>query len=196
MDDTSLVAAIRAGDPVVAETFCRRVLPTVERTVRRLLGRDDGEREDLVQIAIIEIVRSIGRYRGASSLDTWVTSVTAHLVYKQIRRRSIERLVSLDGIQEEALPWSRSEGERSLATREILARIVKHLEAVGDKLAWTFVLHDVLGYDLGEVAQMMNASEAAAQSRLVRGRRRLHERIARDPELADLFVELAGRRAP
>ena len=195
MDDTSLVAAIRAGDPVVAETFCRRVLPTVERTVRRLLGRDDGEREDLVQIAIIEIVRSIGRYRGASSLDTWVTSVTAHLVYKQIRRRSIERLVSLDGIQEEALPWSRSEGERSLATREILARIVKHLEAVGDKLAWTFVLHDVLGYDLGEVAQMMNASEAAAQSRLVRGRRRLHERIARDPELADLFVELA-RRAP
>ena len=196
MDDTSLVAAIRAGDPVVAETFCRRVLPTVERTVRRLLGRDDGEREDLVQIAIIEIVRSIGRYRGASSLDTWVTSVTAHLVYKQIRRRSIERLVSLDGIQEEALPWSRSEGERSLATREILARIVKHLEAVGDKLAWTYVLHDVLGYDLGEVAQMMNASEAAAQSRLVRGRRRLHERIARDPELADLFVELAGRRAP
>ena len=196
MDDTSLVAAIRAGDPVVAETFCRRVLPTVERTVRRLLGRDDGEREDLVQIAIIEIVRSIGRYRGASSLDTWVTSVTAHLVYKQIRRRSIERLVSLDGVQEEALPWSRSDGERSLATREILARIVKHLDAVGDKLAWTFVLHDVLGYDLGEVAEMMNASEAAAQSRLVRGRRRLHERIARDPELADLFVELAGRRAP
>ena len=196
MDDTSLVAAIRAGDPVVAETFCRRVLPTVERTVRRLLGRDDGEREDLVQIAIIEIVRSIGRYRGASSLDTWVTSVTAHLVYKQIRRRSIERLVSLDGVQEEALPWSRSDGERSLATREILARIVRHLDAVGDKLAWTFVLHDVLGYDLGEVAEMMNASEAAAQSRLVRGRRRLHERIARDPELADLFVELAGRRAP
>ena len=195
MDDTSLVAAIRAGDPVVAETFCRRVLPTVERTVRRLLGRDDGEREDLVQIAIIEIVRSIGRYRGASSLDTWVTSVTAHLVYKQIRRRSIERLVSLDGVEEEALPWSRSDGERSLATREILARIVKHLDAVGDKLAWTFVLHDVLGYDLGEVGEMMNASEAAAQSRLVRGRRRLHERIARDPELADLFVELA-RRAP
>ena len=196
MDDTALVAAIRSGDPVVAETFCRRVLPTVERTVRRLLGRDDGEREDLIQIAVIEIVRSIARYRGASSLDTWVTAVTAHLVYKQIRRRSIERLVPIEGVQEEALPWSRPEGERSLATREILNRVVKHLDAVGDKLAWSFVLHDVHGYDLAEVAQIMGVSETAAQSRLVRGRRGLHKRIARDPELAGLFAELASRRAP
>jgi RNA polymerase sigma-70 factor (ECF subfamily) len=77
-----------------------------------------------------------------------------------------------------------------LAAREALSRILRHLDAVGGKLAWTFILHDVLGYSLTEVAAIMDVSEAAAQSRLVRGRARLHERIEDDPELAELFVDL------
>ena len=194
MDDDTLISEIRAGNPAVADAFCIRVLPAVERTVRRLLGRDDGEREDLTQIAIIELVRAIGGFRGESSLDTWVSAVTAHVVYKQIRRRPLERHLSLDLVDEEMLRSRRPSGEGTLAVREILSRIVQHLDAIGEKLAWSFVLHDVLGHAVGEVAQITGVSEAAAQSRLVRGRRRLHERIAGDPELADLFVELEGLR--
>jgi DNA-directed RNA polymerase specialized sigma24 family protein len=63
------------------------------------------------------------------------------------------------------------------------------MEAIGPKLAWAFVLHDVLGHALDEVAQILGISAAAAQSRLSRGRRRLQRRIAEDPELADVFLD-------
>jgi RNA polymerase sigma-70 factor (ECF subfamily) len=190
-----MLSAIRHGNPAVADAFCRRVLPTVDKTVRRLLGSDDGEREDLIQIAITELVRAIHSFRAESSLDTWVSAVTAHVVYKQIRRRPLSRHLSLDVVPESLLEARRSTGDVTLAAREVLSRIVHHLDAIGPKLAWGFVLHDVLGYGLHEIARMTGISETAAQSRVVRGRRRLHKRIANDPELADLFVDLERMRS-
>lgn len=194
MDDNTLVAALKNGDATVAETFYRRVRPTVERIVRRLLGADDSDRDDLVQVAIIELVKAIHGYRGAAPLDSWVSAVAAHVVYKHIRRQPIARHVSVDLVAEHRLPRSVSGGEGALARREILSRVLAHLDAIGEKLAWSFVLHDVLGHDLREVAQLMGISEAAAQSRLVRGRRRLHKRISQDPELADVMVDLERAR--
>jgi DNA-directed RNA polymerase specialized sigma24 family protein len=89
-------------------------------------------------------------------------------------------------VQPDALHSQAPAGEDSVAQRESLARIVGHLDELGEKLAWTFVLHDVLGYRLRDVARIMGGSEAAAQSRLVRGRKRLHELIADDPILIEL----------
>ena len=189
-DDTVLLAEIRSGNHAVADAFCRRVWPQVDRTVRRLIGPDDHEGQDLSQMAVIELVRTIGAYRGECALDTWVSAVTAHVVFKQLRRRPKSRHVSLDLVPEARLPSSRLHGEGTLAAREVLSRILGHLDAIGEKVAWGFVLHDVLGHSLRDGARIMGVSEAAAQSRLVRGRRRLHERIAGDPELAELFNSL------
>ena len=185
-DDARLIADVVAGRPERAAAFCQRVWPPVDRTVRRLLGQDDSEYEDLVQLTIIELIKSVGSYRGEGSLDTWVSAVTAHVVYRFIRKRSVDRYVPIESVNEDALCSPHSTGEEALAERESLARIVRHLDRVGQKLAWTFILHDVFGYGLRDVAHIMGGSEAAAQSRLVRGRKRLHELIAADPSLAEL----------
>jgi RNA polymerase sigma-70 factor (ECF subfamily) len=193
--DAELVDAIRTGNQACADAFCRRVWPQVDRTVRRLVGRDDSEREDLMQVAIIELVKAIASYRGDCALDTWVAAVTAHVVYRQLRRRRrLYRNVSLDAVDAEALVSTRLDSEGVLVAREVLSRILGHLDSIGEKLAWIFILHDVLGYGLRDAANIVDISEAAAQSRLVRGRRRLHERIADDPELADLLTALERKR--
>jgi RNA polymerase sigma-70 factor (ECF subfamily) len=60
-----------------------------------------------------------------------------------------------------------------------------HLVSMKEEHAQAVFLHDVLGHDLAEIALMTNVTVAAAQSRLVRGRKELYRRMG---------VEKSGRR--
>ena len=186
LDDTQLLDALRAGDPTAAAALHDRVQPVVDRTVARLLGRRDVDHEDLSQLALIEIVYGIDLFRGECSLDSWCSTISAHVVYKHIRRRQIERRIFELGEGGEEVPSSRSDG-RDLAIRSIMRRVHTHLATIEENKAWTYLLHDVFGYDLREIAKITGVTMAAAQTRLTRGRRELHERIAADPELAPML---------
>jgi RNA polymerase sigma-70 factor (ECF subfamily) len=184
-DDAQLLAAVRAGEPRSANDLYERSRSIVARTVQKLLGRGDRDEQDIFQQTMVEIVRSIDRYRGECPLDGWIATLAAHVVYKSLRRRRLERRIWSDAEPPEALTIDHS-GARA-AQRSTIERISKHLEAMDSGRSWAFLLHDVHGYDLRETAQIMGVSHAAAQSRLVRGRKELHQRIADDVELAGVL---------
>jgi RNA polymerase sigma-70 factor (ECF subfamily) len=192
LDDSELLASLRAGDPSAATALHDRVRPQVDRTIRRLLGPGDVDHEDVAQQAMIELVFTIDRYRGDCSLDSWTTTLTAHVVYKHIRRRKTERRLfgALD--PDDASMRSPTRTGREAVVRNLVQRVLAHLHEIDENKAWTFVLHDVCGHDLREIAQITGVSVAAAQTRLVRGRREVHERIASDPELANLLDAMEG----
>lgn len=187
LDDSELMAALRAGDPSAAASLHDRTRPTIDRTLRRLLGNADPDRDDLAQQALIELVTTIDRYRGECSFDTWTSTLTAHLVYKHIRRRKTERRFFV-GEHLGEVPTVTSL-PRALDARDALRRVQVHFAAIDEAKLWAFVLHDVHGYDLKEVAQITQVSVSAAQTRLVRGRAEIHASIEADPELAALFHE-------
>jgi RNA polymerase sigma-70 factor (ECF subfamily) len=190
LDDAQLIAALRRGDASAAASLHDRCRPIVVRTVSRLLGRTDFDHDDLVQLALIELVTTIGRFRGECSLDGWVAMITARVVYKHIRRRTTERNIFSGAQQDEIASGHRP--AHDVAVRGLIERVREHLDALDPDKAWTFLLHDVCGYDLREIAEITGASVAAAQTRLTRGRRELHERIAADPELSDWIEETGG----
>lgn len=187
LDDSQLLAAAKRGDDDAATALHDRLRPVVERAIRRLLGPADRDHEDLAQHAMIEIVYTIDRFRGDCPLDAWASTVAAHVVYKHIRRRTTERRIfdSMRSTEDDDLPSTSRSLTRETAARSTLRRVFAHLDAMEESKAWTYVLHDVCGYDLREVAQITEVSVAAAQTRLVRGRRELQERIAGDAELAE-----------
>ena len=78
---------------------------------------------------------------------------------------------------------------REVILRSMITRIRRHLDGLSPGKAWAFLLHDVCGYDLRETAKILDVTVAAAQQRLVRGRRELHEIIGQDPELANWLKE-------
>jgi RNA polymerase sigma-70 factor (ECF subfamily) len=190
-DEQRLIAALRRGEGDASDEFFDRILPRVEGTIRRILGGRDREHDDLVQLAMLELVTSVDRFRGDCSVESWAASVTAHVVFNHLRRRSLERRIFSAAELPPQIPAHGSVG-RSIVARDILRRLRRLLDEMDPDRAWAFVLHDVCGFELREISNITGASESAAQSRLVRGRRELNERIAADPELAAVRKNMEG----
>jgi RNA polymerase sigma-70 factor, ECF subfamily len=134
------------------------------------------------------LVTGLGSFRGECPLDAWCSLVSARVVYRHLRRRKVERrLFVLDG-GDSFDPVERV-AVSPVGLRCLVRRVEAYLHSMDSKKSWTFVLHDVHGYELAEIAEITGSSVAAAQSRLVRGRRELHDKLAGDPELSQWLVE-------
>jgi len=192
LDDSQLLSAVRQGEPRAAGALYDRARPTVDRVIHRLLGSKDSDSPDLAQQSMIEIVLTISRYRGDCSLDSWISTVTAHAIWKHLRRRQIERRLFSDSLTVETTATSAHQPARATVLRGLVDRVLDHLRAIDVGRASVIVLHDVHGYDLREISIIMGISVAAAQTRLSRGRRELHERIALDPDLAHALDRTDG----
>ena len=182
--DGELIAAVLAGQASLAAEFHDRVHPPVMRTLRGLLRGSEAEHEDLAQVAMLEMITTLDRFRGECPLERWASRVAAHTAFKYIRRRKAERKIFHPvELAELSIPGE-ERPERQLMFRGVVRRIRQHLEQMDVNRAMAFVLHDVYGYDLEEIAQITEASVSAAQSRLIRGRRELHLRVEQEPDLA------------
>ena len=143
----------------------------------RLLGANDHEREDLAQQAMERIIGTIvsGRYMRDCSLPSWATLITQHLAIDTMRARTRDRKVfdrHVGPQTVELVPDGSRSTEQIVETQRRAHRLVRVLSSISSAHAEAVVLHDLLGHDLAEIARLTGVSVAAAQSRLVRGRRK------------------------
>jgi len=163
-----------------AREAVRNVQSTVDTVVRRLVGSRDPEYEDLVQSSIVNVLSTLdrGRFRGECPTGGWAAVIARNVAVDAIRARARERRLFQHG-WDAAVADDRSRiapdpgPERLTDIHLTLDRVNRALSGIGQKKARVVYLHDVLGYELGDVASMLGTSVAAAQSRLVRGRREI-----------------------
>lgn len=185
LTDAELLAGIASGDQRVAGQLYRQLLPAVEGSLIRVLGRRDPEHEDLVQVAFEQIILTLSRHRyaGACSLKTWASSIAGHVALKSIRTRTRRRRWFGGFVEPEFVEQRRSQApdaEQQLTDRRTLDQLKQELAGLSPSKAEALLLHDVLGHGLGEIAAMTGVSVAAAQSRVSRGRRELMARFDSD----------------
>ncbi len=185
--DEELIEAFERGDRVVAEQLYDRLIRVVDGTLYRVLGCRGHDHDDLVQSAFEQIMITLARRRfaRACSLSAWASTVTAHVALNALRSRRRERNVVDRRCDPEAIArraHATEDVERQAGAREELSRLRMHLADLGSAKATTLLLHDVLGHELAEISVLTGVSVAAAQSRLVRGRKELHRRMSDDAE--------------
>jgi RNA polymerase sigma-70 factor (ECF subfamily) len=116
------------------------------------------------------------RYARDCSLTSWASAISCHIALNALRSRRRQRAIGAK-TQQELQPPARGDFESQLAARQALERIRRELSRMNRARAEVLVLHEVNGLELAEIAHVLGISQAAAQSRLSRGRRELLQRL-------------------
>lgn len=165
----------------------RDLFGLVDRCMRILVSREDGDFEDLVQAAATEVWRARESFQGKSELSGWVYGVCYRVLlnHRRFWRRFRVRF-DIGVLTEPASDVPQSfelldERQRAERLRELLGRL-------SDKHRAVVVLHDLEGFDVADIAGIVGANELTVRSRLRDGRRRLRR-------LLEVQVGLVWREA-
>ncbi|MEZ4371786.1 MAG: RNA polymerase sigma factor [Polyangiaceae bacterium] len=180
LSDDQIVAGVERGDPSVGDALFNRLIRVVDSTLYKVVGRRSDDHDDLVQQVFEQVVRTLRehRFRRACSLSSWAGAIAVNVAMNAVRKYHSERRVFDFGVEAERVEVPRSEQpDTSADARRELERLRVALTQVASEQAETVLLHDLMGKELAEIAVLMGVSIAAAQSRLVRGRKQIAARM-------------------
>jgi RNA polymerase sigma-70 factor (ECF subfamily) len=160
-------------------------IPRIRRFLQRQLGpRDDLD--DLTQIVLLELCRSLHRFRGDSSLSSFIGGITIR-VARRVRRQAARRVPDC-GCEEESLISDSPSPEQSTYAREQLRRVHAALAKLSTRKRTAFLLWALEGKAPEEIALLTAASLAATRSRIFYAQKELKRKAARDPYLRELIA--------
>ncbi len=176
--DAALAQRCASGDEVAYAELVSDHQRTIVQLAMNLLG-DRDEALDLSQDVFLRVFRTIGRFRGQSSLRTWLYRITINQARNRQRfwrRRHRADQVSLD--QHEAAHGECPSGtacapDRVLAQKELAGRLQDALERLPFDQRTAIVLREVDGLSYEEIAYSLGVAVGTVKSRLTRARQAL-----------------------
>ncbi len=169
-DESSLIQRSQKGDLKAFEQLYRANAAKVHGLCLRLCGHRELA-EDLTQESFIRAWQKIESFRGDSAFGSWLYRLTSNVVIGHLRSQSKWKMVSFDSNLHEAelgiaqLDTSRGDIEKKLAGLPEQARVV-------------IILHEYLGYQHNEIAELTGMAVGTSKSHLHRAKDLLKKRAA------------------
>ena len=170
---SQLVERAQAGDDEAFGALYREHVGRVHALCLRLAG-DAQAAGELTQDVFVRAWEALPSFRGESAFGSWLHRLAMN-VFLGKRRATGRRERRVFSTEEPALlerPAERSQPGTRLDLEQAIAALPKGARAV-------FVLHDVEGYQHGEIARMTGIAEGTSKAQLFRARRLLREALAR-----------------
>lgn len=165
------------GDMQAFEMIYRRYHPRVFSLCLRMT-KNVTQAEDLAQEVFVQLFRKINTFRGESSFSTWLHRLTVNQVLMQFRKPAVraERAMDDDSPVEAAVGGTENPGKMSVIDRISLQEAIAQLPP-GYRMV--FILHDVEGYEHGQIAQILGCSIGTSKSQLHKSRMRLRQLLTK-----------------
>lgn len=168
------VRQIIGGNPQAYARFVDDYGPRVHRLVRRY-ARTEADAEDLTQEIFLDLYRSLPRFRGDSSLATWVYRVALNHCLKHVERRAPDPLVYDKALRQ--VPDPGLSPTQCAVQRELTDQVQNALNGLTALHRDVVVLHELHGLTYGECAQALDVPIGTVKSRLAAAFRRLRESL-------------------
>jgi RNA polymerase sigma-70 factor (ECF subfamily) len=134
-------------------------------------GGEDAE--DVAQEALVRAYRKLPTLRNGERCRAWLVRISWRLALdhrRSFRRRELRE-------QRVAVPGPQADLRADTATREFQERLWDAIEMLPEKLRVTLVLAGIHGYDVREVAVLLEVPEGTVKSRMHLARKRLAETL-------------------
>lgn len=184
--DPAIVRRAASGDARAHEILYRAFATPVYSLCLRFT-RVPAHAEDLVQETFIEVMRSIGKFRGEASLGTWIRRIAVSKALMFLRSAWTSRGQALADDWEEFMSGDEASHGVSRYPDDALDldMALANLPDVSRTVVW---LHDVEGFTHKEIAGLLGKTESFSKSQLSRAYQRLRPMLTQgqDPSAASV----------
>ncbi|MGE5245754.1 MAG: sigma-70 family RNA polymerase sigma factor [Betaproteobacteria bacterium] len=180
--EAALVQRCAVGDePACAELVAEHQRMVVQLAMNLLGDRDEAL--DLSQEVFLRVFRTIHRFRGQSSLRTWIYRIAVNQArnrHRFWRRRHRADQVSLDehmATHGELISGGENTPDRVFAQKELAARLKDALDRLPFEQRTAIVLREIDGLSYEEIAFSLGVAVGTVKSRLTRARQLLRDQL-------------------
>ena len=183
--DVALVERARGGDAAAFETLVRQYDRPILRVAQHITqNREDAE--DIVQDVFFKAYNKLNQFQGNSKFSTWLTRIAVNESLMRLRKRKTSRTVSMDQdvqTEEGSIPrdfanWT-PDPEQQYNQSELADILQKTIAGLSPGFRTVFTLRDIEHMSTEETANALGLSVPAVNSRLLRARLQLRERLSR-----------------
>lgn len=181
--EKELVAQAIKGDKSAIARIISDNEGLIYNTALRLLA-DPDEAECVLQETFLKVLQVLPDFKGQSSLSTWIYRIATNFALMRLRdKKKLDGMENIDSkVSSEALQhFNRSIGNnplRAVMNSELRRAMDNAIAELPSKFRSVFVLKDIEGYSLKEIAEMLGMSLAAVKSNLHRARLFLRDHLA------------------
>lgn len=174
----SFIDSFRGGSEF--ETLLRPHVPHLYRLAYRFTG-NPSDAEDLVQDLLVKLYPKLKDIRKINKLRPWLAKILYRIFIDLQRKhsRSPLRLTKMEHPDNPAnsildsLPTERPNPEEILERKINQDRLLKAVQALKEDQRHVCILHDIEGYALSEITEILNVPLGTVKSRLHRARENL-----------------------
>jgi RNA polymerase sigma-70 factor (ECF subfamily) len=170
--NATLLRRCRTNDPDACNELFAKYNRKIFNTAYRILG-EESSAEDALQETLLNVYRGIHSFRGDSKVSTWISRITINVCLGILRKGKNKQCVEIEDefagdLAAEPTPFIDPLAHASLEEQRSLVQDT--FRRMSDKQGIVVRLHDMEGYTIQEISEIIDCPAGTVKSRLFYGR--------------------------